>query len=268
MTTAIVESSSSNIPSSTMLSTNGRQFLRVKKLSPAASIPARGSPESAGFDLASAERTVIKAGCRGIVKTDLSIACPPGTYARIAPRSGLAVKKFIDTGAGVVDADYRGPVGVVLFNFGTEDFQVEIGDRVAQLILEKISMVNAVEVDSLEDTERGAGGFGSTGVATSEPKDKKARSLSPESIRDESTLNTQGSSVADTLAFEASVAELLAIVHGQEEIRLAPEVFRMKVKNLALAKDKRLVAAVAAFGVTKDATDFIETLELITGMRK
>jgi len=77
------------------------------------------------------------------------------------------VKKFIDVGAGVVDADYRGPVGVVLFNFGCEDFVIEKGDRVAQLILEKISMVEAVEVEELSDTQRGEGGFGSTGVKQS-----------------------------------------------------------------------------------------------------
>ena len=152
---------SSSIPPQSL---SAGPMLQVKRLSENASIPVRGSPDSAGFDLASAEATVIKAGGKGIVKTDLSIACPPGTYARIAPRSGLAVKKFIDVGAGVVDADYRGPVGVVLFNFGSEDFVVEKGDRVAQLILEKISMVEAVEVDELTDTQRGSGGFGSTGV--------------------------------------------------------------------------------------------------------
>jgi len=139
-------------------------MLQIKRLTENAIMPKRGSPLSAGFDLASAENTVIKAGERGIVKTDLSIACPSGTYARIAPRSGLAVKKFIDVGAGVVDADYRGPVGVVLFNFGTEDFVVEQGDRVAQLILEEICMADAVEVDVLTETVRGENGFGSTGV--------------------------------------------------------------------------------------------------------
>jgi deoxyuridine 5'-triphosphate nucleotidohydrolase len=139
-------------------------ILEVKKLSDNAIIPSRGSPLSAGYDLSSAESTIIKAGGKGIVKTDLSVACPEGTYGRIAPRSGLAVKKFIDVGAGVVDADYRGPVGVVLFNFGEEDFVVNQGDRVAQLILEKISMADTVTVEELTDTERGAGGFGSTGV--------------------------------------------------------------------------------------------------------
>ena len=92
--------------------------LQVKLLSENATLPKKGSPLSAGFDLSSAQDTVIQAGARGLVKTDISVACPPGTYARIAPRSGLAVKKGIDVGAGVVDADYRGPVGVVLFNFG------------------------------------------------------------------------------------------------------------------------------------------------------
>ena len=115
--------------------------LLVKKLSENATLPSKGSPQSAGFDLSASEPTSIPPGGRGIVKTDLSIACPPGTYARIAPRSGLAIKKGIDVGAGVVDADYRGPVGVILFNLDSENvFEVQKGDRIAQLILEKISM--------------------------------------------------------------------------------------------------------------------------------
>ena len=92
----------------------------------------------------------------------------------IAPRSGLALKKFIDVGAGVVDSDYRGPLGIVLFNFSDEDFEgnlhpslwlvVKKGDRIAQFILERICMAPIVEVDSLDETERGVGGFGSTGL--------------------------------------------------------------------------------------------------------
>ena len=117
-----------------------------------------------GFDLSSAYDCVIPARGKGIVKTGLAIAIPENTYARIAPRSGLAVKKFIDVGAGVVDYDYRGEVGVVLFNHGEEDFSVKPGDRVAQLILEQICMADIVECDELFDTERGASGFGSTGV--------------------------------------------------------------------------------------------------------
>lgn len=107
---------------------------------------------------------MIPARGKGIVKTDLSIAIPHGTYARIAPRSGLAVKHFIDTGAGVVDEDYRGAVGVVLFNHSDVDFNVKQGDRVAQLILERIVTPEVVEVESLDQTTRGAGGYGSTGI--------------------------------------------------------------------------------------------------------
>lgn len=107
---------------------------------------------------------MIPARGKGIVKTDLSIAIPHGTYARIAPRSGLAVKSFIDTGAGVVDEDYRGAVGVVLFNHSDVEFKVKQGDRIAQLILERIMTPKVIEVESLDETTRGAGGYGSTGV--------------------------------------------------------------------------------------------------------
>jgi len=106
---------------------------------------------------------VVPKNGRAIVPPDLSVALPPGVYGRVAPRSGLAVKKGIACGAGVIDGDYRGAVGVVLFNHGAEDFAVTRGDRVAQLVLERIATPAVVEVDSLDDTERGAGGFGSTG---------------------------------------------------------------------------------------------------------
>ncbi len=83
---------------------------------------------------------------------------------RIAPRSGLASKHFIDTGAGVIDADYRGPVKVLLFNHNEADFEVKEGDRVAQLIVERIYTPEVLEVQELEASVRGAGGFGSTGT--------------------------------------------------------------------------------------------------------
>jgi dUTP pyrophosphatase len=82
---------------------------------------------------------------------------------RVAPRSGLALKHGIDTLAGVIDADYRGPVGVILANLSDKDFPVKIGDRIAQLIVERVVMPSVVVVEQLEDTVRGAGGFGSTG---------------------------------------------------------------------------------------------------------
>lgn len=138
--------------------------LRVKKLSEHAVLPSRGSEGAAGYDLSAAYECVVPARGKALVKTDLSIAIPEGTYARIAPRSGLAWKHSIDVGAGVVDADYRGNVGVILFNLSDQEFQIKAGDRVAQLILERIATPEVVEVEDLDDTTRGAGGFGSTGV--------------------------------------------------------------------------------------------------------
>ncbi|XP_027333355.1 deoxyuridine 5'-triphosphate nucleotidohydrolase-like [Abrus precatorius] len=139
-------------------------FLRVKKLSEKAVLPSRASPFSAGYDLSSAVETKVPARGKALVATDISISIPEGTYARVAPRSGLALKHSIDTGAGVIDADYRGPVGVILFNHSDVDFEVKIGDRVAQLIIEKIVIPDVVEVEDLDSTVRGEGGFGSTGV--------------------------------------------------------------------------------------------------------
>ena len=95
--------------------------LLCKKLTEHATLPVRGSAQAAGYDLASAYACVIPARGKGIAKTDLAIALPDGVYGRIAPRSGLAWKKHIDVGAGVIDQDYRGAVGVVLFNHGDQD---------------------------------------------------------------------------------------------------------------------------------------------------
>ncbi|XP_068814344.1 deoxyuridine 5'-triphosphate nucleotidohydrolase, mitochondrial isoform X1 [Struthio camelus] len=137
--------------------------LRFVKLSENASAPSRGSARAAGYDLYSAYDCVIPPMEKAVVKTDIQIALPSGCYGRVAPRSGLAAKHFIDVGAGVIDEDYRGNVGVVLFNFGKETFEVKKGDRIAQLICERIFYPELEEVQALDDTERGTGGFGSTG---------------------------------------------------------------------------------------------------------
>ncbi|XP_057975662.1 deoxyuridine 5'-triphosphate nucleotidohydrolase [Malania oleifera] len=139
-------------------------LLQVKKLSETAVLPSRASPLSAGYDLSSAKEMKVPARGKALVPTDLSIAIPEGTYARVAPRSGLALKHSIDVGAGVIDADYRGPVGVLLFNHSDVDFEVKAGDRIAQLIIEVIVTPDVKEVEELDTTERGVGGFGSTGV--------------------------------------------------------------------------------------------------------
>ena len=141
--------------------------LFVKRLCNNAALPRRGTEGAAGYDLSAAHESIIPAKGKGIVKTGLAISFPPGMYARIAPRSGLAIKKFIDVGAGVVDQDYRGEVGVILFNHSDSDFQVKQGDRIAQLILEKIETPAVQEVQELGDTERGSGGFGSTEIQSS-----------------------------------------------------------------------------------------------------
>ena len=137
--------------------------IRVMKLSDTATIPTRGSAVAAGWDLYASQECVVPARGKAIVSTDISIAVPVGYYGRIAPRSGMAWKKHTDIGAGVIDADYRGPVGVVMFNHSEEDLKIEVADRVAQLVIEQISMAPLTEVDSLDDTERGEGGYGSTG---------------------------------------------------------------------------------------------------------
>ena len=130
-------------------------------------MPKRAIDGSASYDLTAAQGCTIPAKGKGIVKTRLAISFPPGMYARIAPRSGLAVKKFIDVGGGVVDQDYRGEVGVVLFNHANSDFEIKQGDRIAQLILEKIGTLAVQEVQKLSGTELGIGGYGRTGVQSS-----------------------------------------------------------------------------------------------------
>ncbi|CAJ0590227.1 unnamed protein product [Cylicocyclus nassatus] len=143
--------------------TEQRLTIRFVKLNPDAQTPAYGSLAAAGADLHSAEDCTVPAHGKMCVSTGLQVELPFGYYGRVAPRSGLAAKNFIDVGAGVVDSDYRGELKVLLFNFGSTDFQVKKGDRIAQLICERIAHCIFEECQSLTDTTRGAGGFGSTG---------------------------------------------------------------------------------------------------------
>jgi len=140
------------------------EVLEVKRLSQNAILPTRGSTFAAGLDLYSLTSQLIPKNSRALIKTGLSVAIPTNHYGRIAPRSGLALNSGIDVGAGVVDSDYRGEVCVLLFNFGEADFLVAEGMRIAQIIIEKILIPTVVEVEALSDTNRGAGGFGSTGL--------------------------------------------------------------------------------------------------------
>lgn len=133
-----------------------------KKLSNNAIEPKKGTNDAAGYDLHAAYDSIIKSRSRGLIKTDISIQIPNKYYGRIAPRSGLTLKYGIDVGAGVIDSDYRGNIGVILFNHSDNDFIIKKGDKIAQLILERIWNPILIEVDELEDTKRGEDGFGST----------------------------------------------------------------------------------------------------------
>lgn len=138
--------------------------LKIKKLNAQAITPTRGSSGAAGYDLYSSEGHVILTGRRGVVSTGISLELPPGVYGRVAPRSGLAVKHGLQVGAGVVDPDYTGEVKVVLFNHDKNPYVIKPGYRIAQLVLERFEVAEIEEVTELGETERGEGGFGSTGV--------------------------------------------------------------------------------------------------------
>ena len=138
--------------------------LRIKKLVPEAKIPSKATIEAAGYDIYALENCTVPKQGKLLVATGISMAIPVGYYGRVAPRSGLAVKNFIDVGAGVIDSDYRGEVKVLLFNFNVEDFEIKSGDRIAQLIIERVCPTEILEVEDLDATDRGEGGFGSTGA--------------------------------------------------------------------------------------------------------
>jgi len=141
--------------------------LNVLKISPVAHLPVRSSTGAAGYDLFSIDNYVVLPGHRVVVSTGISIQLPPGTYGRIAPRSGLAVKHGLDTLAGVIDPDYQGEIKVVLQNLDSQQpFVIRPGYRIAQLILENFTVAEVVEMDAPHpETERGVAGFGSTGVS-------------------------------------------------------------------------------------------------------
>ena len=136
-----------------------REEIKVKLLNPEARLPTRGSDQAAGLDLYSTIETLVPPGESVLIKTGIAIELPAGTYGRIAPRSSLAIRG-IETGAGVVDRDFRGEVKVLLRNWSDEDLRVYKGDRVAQLVVEKILEVGVNHVEDLSETARGNRGFG------------------------------------------------------------------------------------------------------------
>lgn len=149
--------------------------LLISKITAEANMPTRGTAGSVGYDLYASSDEIIPSMAHYGIHTGIRIKIPHGHYGRIAPRSGLAFRHGINVLAGVIDPDYRGEVVVILHNTGSSDFTVNIGDRIAQLILEKCSVVPVCDIpnedldsyfeqDIIVGDERGDGGFGSTGV--------------------------------------------------------------------------------------------------------
>jgi dUTP pyrophosphatase len=137
--------------------------LRFKQLDARAVLPGRGSSFAAGLDICSIEDLIIEPHQRAAARTGLAVAIPHGFYGRVAPRSGLAVKHGLDVLAGVIDSDYRGELCCILYNTGDTAITLAAGSKICQLIIEQIITPNAKWVVDLDETARGAGGFGSTG---------------------------------------------------------------------------------------------------------
>lgn len=138
-------------------------MIKVKKLHPDAKLPQRVNWSDAGADLSCVEPFTLAPGERKLVSTGLSIEIPEGYYGRIAPRSGLGFKHGVDVMAGVADSLYRGEYKVLLVNLGDAEIAFQAGDRIAQLIIEKIGLFSFKWAEELSDTSRGDKGFGSSG---------------------------------------------------------------------------------------------------------
>jgi dUTP pyrophosphatase len=145
-----------------------RVEVQVKRLNNGAGLPLPdyASDGAAGMDICAAEGLTLRVGRRHAVATGFAFAIPLGYEVQVRPRSGLALKHGITclNTPGTIDSDYRGEVKVILANLGDEDFGIARGDRIAQLVVAPVTHAAMIEVDALDDTARGAGGFGSTGV--------------------------------------------------------------------------------------------------------
>ena len=144
-------------------------LVNVKKLHPNAIVPAYMTEHAAGMDLCTVieEPAVLAPGERTLLPTGLAMEIPPGYEGQVRPRSGLALKKGVAlvNSPGTIDADYRGEIGIIIINHGTEPVEIMPGDRVAQLIIAPVTRAALVEVNDLNDTARNSGGFGHTGVS-------------------------------------------------------------------------------------------------------
>ncbi len=140
--------------------------LGFKRIHPEAVLPAYAHASDAGMDVRSVEAVTIQSGTRALIHTGLVAIIPLGYELQVRPRSGLALKQGVTVlnTPGTIDAGYRGEIGVILANFGDAPFEVKSGDKIAQLVFAPVLQPTIEEVDSIDETDRGAGGFGSTGV--------------------------------------------------------------------------------------------------------
>jgi dUTP pyrophosphatase len=145
-----------------------KQEVRVKRLNHGAGLPLPdyATKGAAGMDICAAESLILRVGKRHAVATGFAFAIPDGYEVQVRPRSGLALKHGITclNTPGTIDSDYRGEVKVILANLGEDDFQITKGDRIAQIVVAPVTHASMVEVEEIDETLRGAGGFGSTGV--------------------------------------------------------------------------------------------------------
>ena len=139
--------------------------IKIKRLPNCHSLPTRATEHAAGWDLYSSVKEIVPAGCYSIIPCGFSIEIPLGYEGQVRPRSGMAAKMGITVlnAPGTIDSDYRGEVKVILINHGFSDRIIDAGDRIAQLVISPVQPVAMVEVDTLDETARGDGGFGSTG---------------------------------------------------------------------------------------------------------
>lgn len=141
--------------------------LRVRRLDPAAPLPERAHPGDAGIDLSANEDVTLAPGARAAVGTGLAVAVPDGWVGLVHPRSGLALRHglTVANAPGTIDSGYRGELKVLLVNLGDQSVTIARGDRIAQLLLQQVGRPVVMEVEDLDATDRGEGGFGSTGIA-------------------------------------------------------------------------------------------------------
>ena len=137
--------------------------IKIKKLKANAVVPRYAHPGDAAMDLFSTEDCVVPIGKRKLVSSGISMELPEGYFASIRGKSGLAAKKGICILGGVIEYTYRGEYGVIVLNTGEEDFEIRVGDKIAQVVIAPVANVDVEEVEELSDTARGDGAFGSTG---------------------------------------------------------------------------------------------------------